>query len=486
MTTLSFLGAARTVTGSKFLLIHNHSKIMIDCGLFQGPKDLRKRNWDEFLKIDGHKVITPGDIDYLILTHAHIDHSGYIPRFVKQGFKGKIICTDITKDLCEILLKDSAYLQEEEARYANEKGFSKHKPALPLYTGEDAINAMNYFYPVERSEFINLTPDIKFRFRNAGHILGSCIIEMWIRQGKDRIKVVFSGDLGRWRTPILQDPDYIREVDYLIMESTYGDRLHSSAPPEEDLVPIIKETYKNRAVLLIPAFAVERTQEIIYLLNKLFKQGAIPNIPIYIDSPMAINVTKLFDKHREIYDREARELIGENGHSIFDNANVHFSTTRQESKSLNDRRGPMIIISASGMATGGRILHHLKERLPDPRNTVLMVGYQAVGTRGRSLMDGAKTLKIHGVFVPVKAKVTSISTFSAHADYSEILKWLKGIKKTKPQTVFMVHGETDSLMSLAYKIKETFEWETYIPEYLETVILGREMPLPPNVPRLLL
>ncbi|MCD4785069.1 MAG: MBL fold metallo-hydrolase [Candidatus Eremiobacteraeota bacterium] len=480
MTSLAFLGAARTVTGSKFLIMHNGMKIMIDCGLFQGRKVLRKRNWDDFLKVNGDVVLKPEDIDYIILTHAHIDHSGYIPRFVKQGFKGKILCTQITKELCELLLKDSAYLQEEEARYANKKGYSKHRPALPLYRVADAVESFKYFKPVERNEFINLSPDIRFRFRNAGHILGSCIVEMWIKQEREEIKVVFSGDLGRMKTPILKDPDYVREVDYLILESTYGDRLHSAHDPGADLIPLIKETYKNRSVLLIPAFAVERTQELIYILRGLRDKKLIPRIPIYIDSPLAINVTKLFESHREVYDKEARALIDDKGKSIFNSSDIHFTSTCDESKALNGRRGPMIIISASGMATGGRILHHLKERLPDYKNNVLMVGYQAAGTRGRSLLDGAKTVKIHGNYIPVRAKVTSISTFSAHADYSEILKWLRSLRKNGPRKVFLAHGEINSQFALAYKIKEEYGWDVYIPDYLETVLLDREYPLPPE------
>ena len=485
MTSLTFIGAAKTVTGSKFLIQHNCTNILIDCGLFQGRKELRKKNWDTFLSIDGKQVLKPSEIDYVLLTHAHIDHSGYIPRFVRDGFKGKILTTPITKDLCGILLRDSAYLQEEEARYANKKGYSKHKPALPLYKIDDAVRSMEFFQTIDRNEFVELSPDIKFRFRNAGHILGSSIIEMWIKQGKERIKVVFSGDLGRMKTPILKDPDYIREADYLLMESTYGDRLHSVSNPEEELVPIIKEIYKNRSVLLIPAFAVERTQELLYILKNLTDDGKIPEMDIYIDSPMAINVTRVFEEHREIYDKEARALIDENGQSIFRSPRIHFSSTQDESKQLNQKRGPMIIISASGMATGGRILHHLTERLPDPKNVVLMVGYQASGTRGRSLLDGAKTVKIHGNYIPVNAKIKSITTFSAHADYSEILKWLRGIKKRKPKTVFLVHGENDSLTAMAYKIKEKYGWETYIPDYLETVQLGKDVPLPPDAPQMI-
>lgn len=473
MTTISFLGAARTVTGSRFLIMHRDTKILVDCGLFQGLKELRRRNWDPFL-------INASEIDYIILTHAHIDHSGFIPRLVKQGFRGKIITTEITRELCEILLKDSGFLQEEEARYANRKGFTKHKPALPLYTVEDAVKSMQYFHSVERNDFIKLTDDIKFRFRNAGHILGSSIIEMWIQQLDERFKIVFSGDLGRMHTPILQDPEYIREADYLVMESTYGDRLHPEGNPAEELIPIIKEVYRQRSCLLIPAFAVERTQEVIYHLVQLSREGKIPDIPIYIDSPMAIEVTKLFEEHREIYDKEAKDLLMLDGKSIFKAPNIHFTQTQRDSKALNDRRGPMIIISASGMATGGRILHHLKERLPDPKNTVLIVGYQAAGTRGRSLLDGAKTLKIHGDYVPVKAKIKSVSSFSAHADYSESLKWLKGIRKSKPNLVFLVHGENDASIALAQKIREQFQWNCYIPDYLETVPLGIELPPPPE------
>ncbi len=473
MTTISFLGAARTVTGSRFLIMHNDLKILVDCGLFQGLKDLRKRNWEPFL-------VDAREIDYIILTHAHIDHSGFIPRLVKQGFSGQVISTEITRELCNILLRDSGYLQEEEARYANRAGFSKHKPALPLYTVDDAVKSMQYFKTIPRDEFVKLGSDIKFRFRKAGHILGSSIIEMWVQQGDERFKIVFSGDLGRMHTPILKDPDYVREADYLVLESTYGDRLHGEGDPARELIPIVKDIYKQRSCLLIPAFAVERTQEVIYHLVKLSRDGLIPDIPIFIDSPMAIEVTKLFEEHREIYDAEARALLELDGKSIFRAPNIHFTPSQNDSKALNDRRGPMIIISASGMATGGRILHHLKERLPDPRNVVLMVGYQAVGTRGRSLLDGAKTLKIHGMYVPVKARVASISSFSAHADYGEILKWLKGIKKTKPRLVFLVHGENDASIAMAQKVQDQFDWNCYIPDYLETVPLGQALPPPPE------
>jgi metallo-beta-lactamase family protein len=485
MTSLTFLGAAKTVTGSKYLLVHNNTSVLIDCGLFQGFKELRKLNWEQFLKVDEDVLMTPADIDYLILTHAHIDHSGYTPKFINQGFKGEILTTEITRDLCEILLKDSAKLQEEEARYANKKGYSKHDPAQPLYTVADAENAMKYFKVVERNEFVSLSPDMKFRFRNAGHILGSSFVEVWINQGKETVKLVFSGDLGRLKTPILQDPDYAREADYIILESTYGNRLHPAYEPEKDLIPVINEIYKNKSVLLMPAFAVERTQEIIFQLKKLNDAGVIPKIPIYIDSPMATSVTQLFDSHKEIYDVEAKAMLDKDGHSIFHSPNIHFTSTQEESKALNDKRGPMIIISASGMATGGRILHHLEARLPNPKNIVLMVGYQAAGTRGRALLDGTKSIKIHGNQIPVNAKVVSMSSFSAHADYSEILKWLKGLKK-QPKLIFLVHGEEDSLMALSYKIKEEYKWETYIPEYLECVKLGREVPPPMETNRYIL
>ncbi len=469
MITLAFLGAARTVTGSRFLIDANGLNILIDCGLFQGLKELRKRNWEKM-------IIPASKIDYIILTHAHIDHSGYIPRLVKQGFSGKILTTKITKDLCEILLKDSGYLQEEEARYANKKGYSKHHPALPLYTVEDAEKSMEFFETIERNRFYFLSNGIKFRLRNAGHILGSSIIEMWIPDGDEVIKIVFSGDLGRMKTPILKDPDYIRDAQYLVLESTYGDRLHSPLDPKEELIPLIREVVRNRSVLLIPAFAVERTQEVIYHLRSLIRSGQIPPIPIFIDSPMAIKVTELFEAHREIYDEEARNILDREGHSIFRAENIFFTPTQEESKSLNDRRGPMIIISASGMATGGRILHHLKTRLPDPKNIVLMVGYQAVGTRGRLLLDGATEVKIHGNYIPVRAKISQITSFSAHADYSEILKWLRGINKRTPKKVFLVHGEDGALSSLAEKIEERYGWECIIPDYLWAVKLGKGIP----------
>lgn len=475
MTSLSFLGAARTVTGSRHLIRHNGMKILVDCGMFQGLKMLRRRNWEPFL-------IPASEIDYIILTHAHIDHSGFIPRMVKQGFRGRIISTQITAELCEILLKDSGYLQEEEARYANKKGYSKHRPALPLYTVEDAVKSLQYFEFVERNRFVNLNDQIRFRFRNAGHILGSSIVEMWIRDNDRMVKIVFSGDLGRTKTPILKDPEFIREADYLVLEATYGDRLHPPGNPAEKLVPLVNEIYENRSVLLIPAFAVERTQEVIYYLRQLIENGEIPEVPIYIDSPMAIEVTRLFEEHEEIYDKESFNLLDVDGKSIFRASNIHFTPSRQESKELNERRGPMIIISASGMATGGRILHHLKVRLPFPENIVLMVGYQAAGTRGRSLLDGASTIKIHGEHVPVRADVKYISSFSAHADYNEVLNWLEGLNNKAPKTVFLVHGENDALIAMEQKIKERFAWNCYIPDYLESVPIGVDVPPPPESP----
>jgi metallo-beta-lactamase family protein len=475
-TSLSFLGAARTVTGSRHLIIHNDTKILLDCGLFQGLKELRQRNWDDF-------IMPAEEIDVIILTHAHIDHSGFIPRLVRQGFRGRIYCTELTRKLCDILLKDCGYLQEEEARYANKKGFSKHSPALPLYTVEDALKSMNFFETVPRNEFIQITHDVKLRFRNAGHIPGSCVAELWLTEkNENRMKIVYSGDLGRSRIPILKELEYIREADYLILESTYGDRSHPDTCPSIDLVPLVKEIHKNKSVLLIPAFAVERTQEVIYHLRNLTIQREIPEVPIYIDSPMAIEVTKLFEDNPGMYDQEAIDILMRDGNSIFRAPNIHFTPSQEASKMLNDMKGPLIIISASGMATGGRILHHLKERIVDPRNIILVVGYQALGTRGRSLMEGAQMLKIHGTFYPVRAKIKNIASFSAHADYVEILKWLRGIKKSKPRTVFLVHGENDSLDAMHEKITGQYNWPCYIPDYLETVPLGYDIPPPTEMP----
>ncbi|HRS90984.1 MAG TPA: MBL fold metallo-hydrolase [Candidatus Marinimicrobia bacterium] len=457
MPSLTFLGATGTVTGSRFLLKTAHKQYLIDCGLFQGLKELRLRNWEPF-------PISPEDIDAVILTHAHIDHTGYLPRLVHYGFKGTIYATTATTDLCQILLPDSAHLQEEDAEYANKKHFSKHSPALPLYTTEDALQALELFTPIAYGSRLQLDDGVSLTFQDAGHILGSSFIDLRLSIDGEQRRLLFSGDLGRPNQPILRDPHTVFGADYLIVESTYGDRLHGNEDPKEVMARIINESIRRGGVLLIPSFAVGRTQELLYTIRELEEANRIPHLPIYMDSPLAIKATKIFSKNKQDFDLKSKtlELKGKN---VLETAQLHFAQTQEESKAINKIKSNAIIISASGMATGGRILHHLFNRLPDPKNTVLFIGYQAVGTRGRTILDGAESVKIHGQYVPIRAHIESTSCFSAHADYHEILAWLSNFN-SGPRKVFIVHGEPEPARSLSDKINQHFGWSTELPEYL--------------------
>lgn len=450
------------MTGSKFFLSDQNSGVLIDCGLYQGLKELRLRNWQP-LPIDISKITC------VVLTHAHIDHSGFLPKICSQGYNNKIYSTNITKEISEILLKDSAYLQEEEARFANKYGFSKHSPALPLYTLQDAEKALKLFRGFNYEEKINISNDLTFKFLDAGHIFGSAMISFTVCNSAGKMKIIFSGDIGRISSPLLKDPAVVSEADYLILESTYGNRLHEKVSVEEELSEAINDTLKRRGVVVIPAFAVERTQSILYSLLSMRRKKLIPFIPIYVDSPMAVSITKIFYSHPEICDKDDFEII-KTGIDPFKSKEIYFIEKTKDSKELNDIRKSAIIISASGMATGGRILHHLKRRLPDEKNTVLLVGYQAEGTRGRRLADGEREIKIHGEYVQVRAKIKLIHGFSGHADYAEIIQWLKKFKKL-PKKIFLVHGELEAMKFLSSKINEELKVETYIPEYLEKVIL---------------
>jgi metallo-beta-lactamase family protein len=400
------------------------------------------------------------------LTHAHIDHSGYIPRFCRESFKGKIHSTYETKVLCDIMLRDSAHIQEEDARWANEKGFSKHKPALPLYTLEDAEHALRFFKPYHYGEEFYLNDSIRIKFKDAGHILGSAFIDIKRLDGRNSKKIVFSGDFGRPDRPVLREPVQVYNVDYLILESTYGNRLHEDSEPYEDLTRIINESVKRRGVIVIPAFAVGRTQTLLYTLRELEEDGKIPELPIYIDSPMAIATTKIFDEQQTGFNLTARKQILE-GKRIFFPKNLHICQSVNESKAINNVKEKAIIISSSGMATAGRILHHLKARLPERQNTVLLIGYQAEGTRGRTILEGKPTVKIHGQQVPINAKVENISGFSGHGDYSEILAWLLAFNKA-PEKTFIVHGEEEASQAMADHIRDKFGWNIILPEYGET------------------
>jgi metallo-beta-lactamase family protein len=459
MAYLQFFGATRTVTGSKHLIEVDGYRVMIDCGLFQGLKELRLRNWEPF-------PINPASIDSVILTHAHIDHTGYLPRLVREGFNGVVYATPPTVELARIMLPDSARLQEEEAAYANKVGSSKHHPALPLYNEEDANAALKLFQSVNYHKQVRLAKKLSFEFVTAGHIIGSSFVNLDVecKDGR-RKRLTMTGDIGRYNEPIISDPANVDEADYIVLESTYGDREHPDFDVKSRLAEIISETAIRGGQILIPAFAVGRTQQLIYLIRELEEENRIPILPVFVDSPMAVSATKLYLHHKEDHDLEMQDLTDERKNPL---ATRRFTLARtvQESKAISASEESAIVISASGMATGGRVLHHLRNRLPDERNTVIFVGFQAEGTRGRRLVDGAKELKIFGGMVPVRAQIETLENLSAHADYREILSWLSGFKRA-PEKVFLVHGEPRAAESLKVKIIEKFGWTVEIPEYLQ-------------------
>lgn len=449
---LTFLGATGTVTGSKYLLRCGTKQILIDCGLFQGLKQLRLKNWAKL-------PINPAAIDVVILTHAHIDHSGYLPLLVKNGFSGKVYCSEATRDLCEILLPDSAHLQEEDARYANKRGFSKHTPALPLYTKEDAQNALELLTAIDFERDVDLGDGVSIRLSASGHILGSAFVRI---QYHNR-SIVFSGDIGRPNDILMQAPARIRQADYLVLESTYGDRRHDQADPMIKLAAIINQTAQRNGIVLIPVFAVGRAQELMYYIYLLKSAGAIPDIPVFLNSPMAVDATEIFSNHRgehRLTPAQVSALC----------RSAHMVNSVEESQRLNEIGGPVIILSASGMASGGRVVHHLKAFAPKPNNTILFAGFQAAGTRGAAMLDGVDSVKIHGEYVPVRAQVEFISNLSAHADYAEILTWLGGFDRP-PQTTFITHGEPVAADAMRHHIEEQLHWRVVVPDYLETVTL---------------
>jgi metallo-beta-lactamase family protein len=460
---LTFLGATETVTGSKFLLETDDRRVLIDCGLFQGAKQLRLRNWED-------PPVDPKSVDAIILTHAHIDHTGYLPRFVAQGYQGPIYATSATVDLARILLPDAGHLQEEEARFRNKHQLSKHKPALPLYTVDDAIASLEMLRAVKYRELVTLSPTLGFDLLPAGHILGSSFVRFREGAGDSQKTVLFTGDIGRYDQPIIFDPSPVESADVLVLESTYGNRLHTdkTGPSgKEQLRDVVIATSERGGTVLIPSFAIGRAQELLYVLRELELQQQIPVLPVYVDSPMAVDAVAVFREHAEEHDLEMAQLQREGGDPLH-TQRVHFSRTVQESKAINEHRFPSIIISANGMATGGRILHHLIQRLPDNRNAVVFVGFQAQGTRGRLLAEGARQIRIFGVDYPVRAQVHVIDSFSAHGDYSEILRWLGGFKKG-PRRTFLVHGEPRALEAMKGHIVSTYKaWQVEIPKYLQT------------------
>ncbi|HEX6132418.1 MAG TPA: MBL fold metallo-hydrolase [Longimicrobiales bacterium] len=449
---IRFLGATRTVTGSKYLILTPSKEVLVDCGLFQGLKELRLRNWNPL-------PVAPGEIDAVVLTHAHLDHSGYIPLLVRDGFRGQIHCTAATRELCGILLPDSGYLQEEEAEYANRTGYSKHRPALPLYTMRDAQESLRYFSTTSFEHRLELGDGMSVAFLPAGHILGAAMASM---QVGDR-SILFSGDLGRPVDPLLPPPAPIRAADYLVIESTYGDRRHERVDPLDQLEAVIQRTSARGGAVLIPAFAVGRTQTLLYLLYRLQQEQRIPDLPIFVDSPMAASAIDIFRRHPLEH-----QLAADECEAVCSVARATESV--EESKEIDRMRYPRVIISASGMATGGRVLHHLKALSSDPRNTIVFVGHQAVGTRGAQILAGAKTIRIHGQQVAVHADVESLDNLSAHADYAEILDWLRNFEKP-PRRTFITHGEPAAAEAMKLRIEDTFGWECAVPEYGETVRL---------------
>ncbi|MEP7270663.1 MAG: MBL fold metallo-hydrolase [Acidobacteriota bacterium] len=459
MANIQFLGATETVTGSRHLVEVDGYRVLIDCGLFQGLKALRKRNWDPF-------PVNPASINAVILTHAHIDHTGYLPRLVRDGFSGPVYATPGSTELARILLPDSARLQEEEAAYANRRGYSKHSIALPLYTEANANAALRLLESVNYETRVNLTKDISFEFIGAGHILGSGFVSLNVikKDGQSR-RLLLTGDIGRYDEPILNDPEPVEEADFIVLESTYGDRAHPDIDVKAKLAEIVNDTARRGGHLLVPAFAVGRTQQLVYLLRELEDEKRIPQLPVYVDSPMAVKATNIYLKHKEDHDVDMRALVKGDRDPLATHR-FALARTREESKRIMSQEESSIVISASGMATGGRILHHLNNRLGDARNTVMFVGFQAVGTRGRRLVDGEKEVKLFGEWVPVRAKIESLENLSAHGDWREILRWLAGFKRA-PEKVFLVHGEPAAAASLKRKIEERYGWQVEIPTYLE-------------------
>ncbi|HYQ04743.1 MAG TPA: MBL fold metallo-hydrolase [Polyangiaceae bacterium] len=450
--TLGFFGAAETVTGSRYLLEHGRERVLIDCGLFQGYKKLRERNWRE----PGFQAAA---LSAVVLTHAHLDHSGYLPRLCQLGFRGPVYCTPGTRDLLEILLPDSGFLQEEETRNAIRFGYSHHASPEPLYTRQQAERCLEQLCTVPFDQTFAIADGVQAKFTRAGHIVGSACVALNV----DGTRLTFSGDVGRPCDPIMKPPEPLAEMDYLVIESTYGDRRHPQENPSELVANIVNGAAERGGVVVIPAFAVGRAQHLLHILDVLKKARQIPDLPVFLDSPMAIDATETFRTHEEEH-----RLTREECRSMFEVAT--FSKTSDDSKAIDASTGPMIIISASGMATGGRVLHHLARFLPDARNAVLLVGYQSAGTRGRLLADGCDELKIHGRYVPVRARIAQAQGLSAHADYTELCAWLQR-SSLRPKRVFVTHGEPAASDALRRRLRDTFGWNCGVPDDRETCVL---------------
>jgi len=460
MARITFLGAAGTVTGSKYLLEADGARVLIDCGLFQGPKELRELNWKPL-------PIAPSKIHALVLTHAHIDHTGYLPRLVCDGYAGPVYATPATEALTELLLLDAAKNQQGDASYANRKGFSKHRPALPLFDVEHVKPTMKRFRTVQRGEWFSAKKPIWARYHDTGHLLGSSMIEVEIR-GPGAMRLLFSGDVGRYGAPLYHDPERPPACDYLVCESTYGDRDHPAGSALDHLAAVVQAAVKRGGVLLVASFAVGRAQQLIYLLEVLMRRGRIPPLPIYLDSPMAVSGMTIYQYYAGEHDLTDGLAGTEDDPYQFDH--LHLSRTTDESKQINSVGGPAVIIASSGMMIGGRILHHLKRRLPDERNTILLGGFMAEGTRGRILRDGARSLRIHGQDIPVRAAVVELSSLSGHADRSELVRWLADVEA--PRKTFITHGEPHSARALADTLTQTKGWTTIVPALGESFELA--------------
>lgn len=450
---LQFLGATGTVTGSKYLLRHQGAALLVDCGLFQGFKQLRLRNWAPL-------PVPAADIDAIVLTHAHIDHSGYVPLLARQGFKGKVYCSEATYELCRILLPDSGHLQEEEAEYANRRGYSKHEPALPLYTREDAERCLKQFAPRPFGTAWSPVPGLQARMDPSGHMLGSAFVKI----DNGRRSILFSGDIGRPNDLVLAAPARVPGADYAVVESTYGDRQHEASDPLTKLGEVVNRTAARGGVVVIPAFAVGRAQNLLYCIHLLKERGVIHHLPVYLDSPMATDATRIYHAHQSEHRLSPAQC----------EAMCHAATIvnkPDDSRALSARRGPMVIISASGMATGGRVVHHLKAFAPDRRNTILFAGYQAGGTRGAAILQGAASVRIHGEEVPIRAEVAALDGLSAHADAGEIVQWLRGFD-TPPRQTFVTQGEPAAADAMRSRIEHELGWPCRVADYLETVELS--------------
>jgi len=466
-TRLAFLGAAQNVTGSSYLLEMNGTRLLVDCGLFQ-ERDLRERNWRDF-------PVPPRSLQAVLLTHAHLDHSGLLPKLVRDGFRGKVFCTEPTAEIVPIMLLDSAKLQEEDAqtkRKRHEKeGRRGPHPEAPLYTAEDAQAVFPLLSPLKYSEPVLMPGGIQAVFRDAGHVLGSAMIELEAKANSTSRTMVFSGDVGRWDSPILPDPTLFSRADYIVVESTYGDRLHDKQQDVEDILAnVIIQTQRAGGNLIIPSFALERSQELLYHLNRLFAQDRIPHLMVFLDSPMASSVTEVFRRHPELFDEEASDFFRRNG-SPFDFPNLRLVKSVDESKTLNYIKGTAIIIAGSGMCTGGRIKHHLAYNISRRESTILFVGYQAADTLGREIAGGAKEVRILGQKHRVRAKIVQMGGFSAHADRDELLKWLSGFQKP-PSKLFVTHGEPQTALSFADLVSSTKKWTVSVPRYQDSVVLS--------------